>query len=70
MQAGEEGVVERLDLEADERFRLMRLGLVPGRRVNLVKRGSRFLLATAGARLAIDRALAAHVYIIRSQDIA
>ena len=68
VEQGGSGIVERLELESNERMRLLRLGLAPGRTLTLLKRGSRCLVAVAGARLAIDRALAKHVYVVPSHE--
>ncbi|MCB0351934.1 MAG: ferrous iron transport protein A [Bdellovibrionales bacterium] len=68
LSLGEGGVLDRIELSPEEAKRLMRLGLSPGRRLSLLQAGDKCLIATAGARLALDSALAAKIYVVPQQE--
>lgn len=60
------GVIERLELDPESNTQLLRLGLVPGRCVEMLKSGSRCLISVAGSRLALDAALASLIYVTKA----
>jgi len=62
---GDVAVIDRLDLPDAEAARLLRLGLVPGRGITVMRSGPRPMVATAGARLALDRTLARGVMVVK-----
>lgn len=63
LPVGVRAVVVRLACPHGDADRLRVLGLFEGARIEIVDRGSGFLLDVAGARLAIGRALAACIDI-------
>lgn len=56
-------VIERLELDQESNTQLLRLGLVPGRCIEVLKSGSRCLISVAGSRLALDATLASLIYV-------
>ena len=69
LSPGQEGVVDTLEVEPEDNGRLLRLGLTPGRRITLLRKGHGCIISTAGARIAIDERLAAKIYIVREEEI-
>lgn len=67
LNAGEFATLDRLELEPDHAARIMRLGLTPGRKIALLKSGTRFLVATAAARIALDSRFAAGIYVVKDR---
>lgn len=61
MRVKQAAVIEKL--ESDSSNQLLRLGLAPGRQIEVLKTGTRFLISVAGSRLALDAALASQVYV-------
>ena len=66
LSAGQEGVVERLDLPADFAGRLMELGFIPGHRVlaaHSAPGGDPRVFRVDGAEVALRRETARHIVI-------
>lgn len=68
LAVGDVGKIDRFELEGAEAHRLMRLGLTPGRSVEVISTGSKCLVSAAGARLALARRLATQIVIVRLQE--
>ncbi|MGA1191411.1 MAG: FeoA family protein [Bdellovibrionota bacterium] len=66
---GQEGVVDTIELEPTSLGRLLRLGLTPGRRITLMRKGRGCIVSTAGARIALDKNLAAKIFVVRNEEI-
>ncbi|MCB0333445.1 MAG: ferrous iron transport protein A [Bdellovibrionales bacterium] len=70
LENGESGILDSTTLSKEATLRLERLGLTPGRRIKLIKRGHRCLLAIAGARFALDLQLVSQLFITKPLDIS
>jgi len=64
LETGQKAVIDRLELSEEDDARVLRLGLTPGRKIQLVRGGPRPIVGTAGARIALDRVLARGIQVV------
>lgn len=64
LKTGQKAVIDRLELSEEDDARVLRLGLTPGRKIQLVRGGPRPIVGTAGARIALDRVLARGIQVV------
>jgi Fe2+ transport system protein FeoA len=66
LRAGACGVLERIDAEPGVAAALTLLGLTPGRRLSLQQRFPAFVVGLDGTEVALERAVAEHVWVRRA----
>ncbi len=68
--SGTHALLERIDAEPDVAASLTLLGLTPGRRVSLHQRFPAFIISVDGNEVALERAVAEHVWVRRLESVA